>query len=295
MVPVLFAVVVFVWGTTWIAIHLQLGVVPAEVSIFWRFSLAAAVLWGWLLVSGRVQRARWRDHRWFAALGLTLFSLNFMFMYAATQHVASGIVSVVFTMATVFNALNQWAFMGRRPSARTLIGAALGIAGIAFLFAHDVLDVGLGSGTILGVLLAAGGSYCFSLGNLASLQATRSGIDLPNAVARGMLWGAALLAAVALMRGYPFIVDWRPAYFLSLLYLAVPGSVIGFVAYLSLVARVGADRAAYATVLFPVVALTISTLVEGYEWTLTAFIGLALVLAGNIVVFARWPGRRAAA
>ncbi len=293
MVPLLFAVVVAVWGTTWIAIHLQLGVVAPEVSIFWRFLLAAVVLWAWLLLTGRVQRVNWRDHRWFAVLGLTLFSLNFIFMYAATRHVASGVVSVVFTMATVFNAFNQWVLMGRRPSARTLAGAALGIAGIGFLFAHDIAGSGLGagSGTIVGVLLAAGGTYCFSLGNLASLQATRGGADLPNAVARGMLWGAGLLAVVSLVRGQNFMPDWNPVYLLSLFYLAVPGSVIGFVAYLSLVARVGADRAAYSTVLFPVVALTVSTLVEGYEWTLTTFIGLALVLVGNVVVFARFPGR----
>lgn len=291
----LFVVIVVVWGLTWFAIHLQLGTVPMEVSILWRFTLAAVVLWGALAATGRLRRARLADHRWFFVLGVTLFSANFIFMYSATWFVASGVVSVVFTMATVFNALNQWLFLRRNPSIRTLAGAGLGLGGIALLFAHDIAGAGLGGTTVIGIALALGGTYLFSLGNLASLRATAAGLDLPNAVARGMTWGAVLLAAVVLARGERFTIDLSPVYLASLVYLAVPGSVIGFLAYLSLVSRVGADKAAYATVLFPVLALAVSTAFEGYGWTPEAFVGLALVLAGNVVVFARFPGSRPAA
>src|SRR5690606_5323661 len=132
--------------------------------------------------------------------------------------------------------------------------------------------------------------------NLLSLRANQQGVDLPNAVARGMTWGAFFLALFALARGSAFTFEWTASYLASLVYLAVPGSVIAFLAYLSLVRRIGADRAAYATVLFPVVALTVSTLFEGYRWTAPAAVGFALVLAGNLLVLVRRrPGKEAAA
>ena len=292
MIAVLFAAVVGAWGFTWFAIKLQLGVVPPEVSILWRFTAAAAVLWLGLWATGRLRRVRPAQHRWFAAMGLTLFSLNFLLIYGATQYVASGIVSVVFTCATLFNALNQWLFLRKPPGGRTLAGAMLGIAGMALLFGEAFSRAGAGGGTAVGIAMALGGTYVFSVGNFISRRATGDGTDLPNAVARGMAWGVVFLLATILARGLPIVIEPSARYLLSLAYLAVPGSILGFLAYLSLVRRVGADRAAYATVLFPVVALAVSTVLEGYRWTPLALAGLPLVLAGNVVTFAPLPRLR---
>ncbi|HET8726799.1 MAG TPA: DMT family transporter [Alphaproteobacteria bacterium] len=294
MTAFLFAVLVLAWGFTWYAIKLQLGVVPMEVSICYRFALAALVMWLGLAVTRRLRPARLAQHRWFALMGLSLFGLNFLLIYDASQYIASGIVSVLFSTATVFNACNQWIFLGKRPSPRVLAGAALGIAGITLLFGAEFAELGTSHALPLGIGLALAGTFVFSLGNLASMRATGDGFDLPNAIARGMTWGAAFLAAFALARGRSFIMDPSPGYLLSLAYLAVPGSVLGFLAYLSLVARVGADRAAYATVLFPVVALAVSTVLEGYVWTPWALAGLPLILLGNVVIFARPRVRRSA-
>ncbi|QPC41881.1 DMT family transporter [Kaustia mangrovi] len=286
MTALLFAVTVLAWGFTWFAIKLQIGPVPMEVSICYRFAIAAATLWAGLALTGRLRRVPLRGHVWFAVLGVTLFALNYLLIYHATAYVTSGVIAVIFSAASVFNAFNQWLIMGRAPNARVLIGAGLGIAGIALLFGREMAATG-SSG--LGIALALGGTYVFSLGNVVSTRATAGGTDLPNAVVRCMSWGAALLAVYAAVRGGPFVLDGSPVYLASLLYLAVPGSVLAFLAYLSLVARVGADRAAYATVLFPVVALTVSTVLEGYEWSPGAFLGLGLILAGNIAIFGRWP------
>lgn len=294
MTPVLFAGLVFAWGFTWYAIKLQIGPVPMEASICYRFIVAALVMWGWLAATGRLKRARPAQHLWFALMGVSLFGLNFVLVYEATQYIASGVVSVLFSAATVFNAFNQWAFMGKRPTARVLAGAALGIAGIALLFEADFAEMEMAATVPLGIALALGGTFVFSLGNLVSLRAARGGLDLPNVVARGMSWGAAFLALLVLVRGRGFGIELTPEYLLSLLYLAIPGSVLAFLAYLTLVGRVGADRAAYATVLFPVVALTVSTMLEGYVWTPAAIAGLPLILLGNLVIFAPPLRRRAA-
>ncbi len=289
MTGFLFAAVVVAWGFTWYAIKMQFGPVSAEVSILWRFMLAAAVLWIGLAATGRLQRVRWRQHGWFAAMGFSLFGLNFVLIYNASGHIASGVVSVVFTLATIFNALNQWFFLHKVPTLRTIAGSTFGISGMVLLFGEAFAKVDATGGTALGIGLALAGTYVFSLGNLVSTRATADGTDLPNAIARGMTWGAAFLGVLTMVRGLPLVIELTPGYLLSLIYLAIPGSVLGFFAYLSLVARIGADRAAYATVLFPVIALAVSTLLEGYMWTPWALAGLPLVLLGNLVIFYKAP------
>jgi drug/metabolite transporter (DMT)-like permease len=293
MTVLLFVLVILAWGFSWFAIKLQLGSVPPEVAIFHRFVLAAALLGLGLAVTGRFRPARLAQHRRFAVLGATLFGLNFLLIYFATQYVASGVVSVVFTAATIFNAVNQWLFFGLRPQARVIAGAACGMGGIGLLFASEWAGVAGRPESALGIVLALGGTYAFSLGNLASVRAAADGTDLPNVTLRGMCWGAFFLGTFALLRGQNFAPELSWRYLGGLVYLAVPGSILGFLAYLALVARSGPARAAYVTVLFPLVALTVSTLAEGYVWTTSALIGLPLILAGNLVIFAKLPGRQA--
>jgi len=281
----LFTLVVFVWGLTWYAIRLQLGPTPTETSIFWRFLVASAIMWIGLAVTRRLKRVPLRAHLWFAALGAALFSCNFLFFYNAERFVASGVVSVVFAMASAFNVFNQWLFNGVRPTGRTVLGALLGVAGVAFLFADQLAATVAGGGSAIGLLLTIGGAYCFSLGNLASRPAAKAAGDLPNAIARAMTWGAALLAVVVAARGLSFAPSTEPVYVGALLYLAAIGSALGFLAYLALVARVGPVRAAYTTVLSPVIALAVSSLLEGYQWSPWALIGAPLILVGNAVIF----------
>jgi len=287
----LFTVVVVVWGLTWYAMRLELGPVPPETSIFWRFLVASAIMWIGLAVAGRLKRAPLSAHLWFAALGAVLFCGNFLFFYNSERFVASGVVSVVFAMATAFNVVNQGLFNRVRPSARTVAGALIGVAGVACLFADQLRATAVASGSTLGLALAIGGTYCFSLGNLASRPAAAAAGDLPNAVARAMTWGTAMLALVVVARGLSFAPSTDPVYLGALVYLAAAGSALGFLAYLALVARIGPERAAYATVLSPVIALAVSWLLENYQWSRWALIGAPLILIGDVVIFLPTFGR----
>lgn len=135
--------------------------------------------------------------------------------------------------------------------------------------------------------LALLGTLCFSAGNMLSSLQQKAGFRPLSTNAWGMLYGTLLLVGYCLLSGTPLTFEWSPRYLGSLLYLAIPGSVIGFTAYLTLVGRMGPERAAYCTVLFPLVALNISAVVEGYQWTPLALGGLLLVMLGNVLVFRR--------
>ncbi|MFP6864140.1 DMT family transporter [Pseudomonas sp.] len=281
----LYLLTVLIWGTTWIALKLQLGEVAIAASIAYRFALASLVLFAILLLSGRLQKVDKRGQLICLVQGLCLFCLNFMCFYTASQWIPSGLVAVIFSTATLWNALNARLFFKQKIAANVLVGGALGLGGLALLFWPELAGQEASHETLLGIGLALMGTLFFSAGNMLSSLQQKAGLKPLTTNAWGMLYGALMLVAICLVSGTPFGFEWNTRYIGTLLYLAIPGSVIGFTAYLTLVGRMGPERAAYCTVLFPVVALNISVFAEGYQWTAPALFGLVLVMLGNVLVF----------
>ena len=201
--------------------------------------------------------------------------------------IPSGLVSVIFSLASIFNALNARVFFGDHIAPRVILAGAFGVSGLVLLF-WDSLAVSLDWQTLWGVGWAGLGTLIFSWGNMASRANSAMGIPPALANAWGMGVGAGILLALIAVTGTPMVVPDDAVYLLALAYLAVFASVIGFTTYLLLVARIGPVQAGYATVAFPVVALLVSTLFEDYQWTPCAVAGVALALLGNVVMFARW-------
>ncbi|PVZ66423.1 DMT family transporter [Pelagibaculum spongiae] len=284
----LYLATVLIWGTTWYAIKLQLGVVDIEVSMLYRFALACIVMW--LIMGRRLQPINGKDHLFCFAQGATLFSFNFLCFYTATQTITSGLLAVVFSFATVMNALNGWWVFGQKPSIRVLLGSAIGLTGITALFAPEFSGE-MKPELLQGLGLATLGTWLFSMGNMISVRHQKKGLRPPTTNSWGLLYGVLILLLLTGLGDaqYNFDMSWQ--YSASLGYLAVFGTVIAFTTYLLLVGRIGADKAAYSTVLFPVVALLMSSWLEGYQWSMMAFVGLALVIAGNLVIFAKIPSR----
>ena len=281
----LYLLTVLIWGTTWIALKLQLGEVAIPVSIVYRFGLAALILFALLLVSGKLQKVNRRGQLICLAQGVCLFCVNFMCFLHASQWIPSGLVAVVFSTSTLWNALNARVFFKQRIARDVLGGGALGLVGLACLFWPELSGHSASHETLIGLGLALLGTLCFSAGNMLSSLQQKAGLRPLTTNAYGMLYGAAMLSVYCLLSGTPFGFEWNTRYIGSLLYLVIPGSVIGFTAYLTLVGRMGPERAAYCTVLFPVVALNVSAYAEGYQWTVPALMGLVLVMVGNVLVF----------
>jgi len=198
---------------------------------------------------------------------------------------AVGLISVIFSLATIYNAVNARIFFGDRVTGRALAAAALGACGLALLFGRDLL-VEFNASTLKGAGLAALGTMFFSLGNMVSRRNSKAGLSPLIANAWGMTYGALFLLALIAATRTPIVAPPDARYVWALLFLAIFGSAVAFTTYLLLVERIGSGRPAYATVLFPIVALSLSTLFEGYRWTWASALGLALCLTGNLVMFA---------
>jgi drug/metabolite transporter (DMT)-like permease len=291
----LYATTVLVWGSSWLAIKYQLGVVAPEVSLVYRFALAAAMMMVVCVAGRRPMRFPLRAHLRMAALGLFLFSTNYVFIYLSSGHLTSGLVAVAFSTVVAMNILLGALLFGAPIRPRIAAGAALGLAGIAIVFWHEIAAFELARGGVLGLVLALTGTASASLGMLTSGRAQAAGVPVVQANAYGMGYGTLFLTAFCLVRGTPFHFDPSFSYVVSLAFLAVFATVIGFWSYLTLLGRIGADRAAYVTVLFPIVALALSTAFEGYRWTLAAAAGIALTLLGNVLILSRRASETAAA
>lgn len=282
----LYAVMVMAWSFSWYALALQPGIVANEVSIAYRFAIAAAIMMIWAVASGRRMRFALIEHVRFAAMGMLIFSTNFLLFYYGSTYLVSGLLSVVFSLASLTNVFMAALIFRDLPSPRLVLAGAVGFAGIVLMFWPKVTQGGFDTGVATGLALCITGTLFFSAGSLISAQFSKRRAEVPlvSANAWGMLYGALWCTVLALAFGKPFNWDPRLDYLWSLIFLAVVSTVIAFAAYLTLVGRIGSGRAGYATVIFPIFALLVSTVLEGYQWTFTAFAGLVLVLIGNVLV-----------
>lgn len=290
----LFLIATAIWGSTWLAIKFQLGVVDAQVSVAYRFALAALILGGYCVATRRSLAYPRRAHAWFLLQGATFFGLNYIGVYVAERYVASGLVAVVFSTIVFMSPIGTRIAFGTPIGTGTMLGAVLGVAGVALLFLPELREAGEGGDAALGIAYALGATFIAALGNLTSMRLQREGWGLFPSTAWGMAYGALVCAIAAVVAGAHWSFDARTGYILSLVYLAVLGSVVAFGAYLALLRQVGPGTASFVGVSTPVVAMLLSTLFEGYRWTWIAAAGVVLAVAGNLIAL-RVPGRSARA
>lgn len=283
----LYTLVVLIWGSSWYGIELQLGVVAPQVSLAYRFLLAAIMLLGYCAITKRRLRFSKAANLLMAVQGLCLFCGNYILFYFAGSHLVSGLIAVCFSTISIMNILNLAVFFRQKIDRRAFLAALIGLSGLCLVFYPEISHGGLGAEPVLGLGLSLIAAYLASLGNMISVRLKALEIPVVQSNTIGMSFGAVFCICFAFAAGASFNYDPRPAYTISLVGLAFFATVIGFGCYLHLVQRIGAARAAYTSVMFPIVALTLSTFLENYHWSPLAGLGFALVLSGNLLVLWR--------
>lgn len=290
-VPVLYAIVVLVWGSTWYAIKLQLGPVPEELSVAWRFGLASLLLFGLARVSGHSLGVARSIYPFVVLQGLLMYSVSYVLVYFASSHITTGLIAVLYSSIVIFNGVFERMFYGTAFDRRLLMAAVVGLTGTALVFWPEVRALSFEDRVVVGLTWSMASVVAAALGNMAAIRNTRNGIPVVLINAHGMAWGALFSLLVVIVRGRPIVFSTDPVYVASLLYLAVFGSCVAFGAFMALLKRIGAGRASYVSVLFPIIALLLSTLFEGYRWGGAAMAGVILILGGNWLALSRVPDR----
>ena len=283
----LFISTLIVWGPTWYIIKFQLGIVDPMTSVFYRFFLSSIIILVFCVFKKINLRFSFKEHLLIAALGISLFNINYVFFYLSTVHLISGFVALCFSSILFMNVVNNIVFKRKYPKIMTLVGGLIGTLGLLFIFYDEIISFEFSKGTSIGILLGVLATYFASIGNLISEYTSKIKLNVVAVTGYGMLYGSVTLLIYLLVVGIDLNFDFSYRYIISLLYLSIFGSVFGFILYLSIIKNIGANDAAYVAIIMPLIALIISTIFEGLIWDMNLYIGAFLVLFGNILILKR--------
>ena len=288
-----FTICTLIWGSTWFVIRDQVSVVPASWSVTYRFLVAGFAMLGLALARREPLRLDAAGWRFAAAIGISQFVGNFNLVYRAEEHITSGVVAVVFALLLVPNAVLARLFLGQRMGRQLIAGSAVAMAGIVLLFLHEArVDPHGPREALTGIAFTLAAVLCASTSNVLQATETAKRYPMLPTLAAAMLIGAAIDALIAWRLSGPPVIEPRAAYLAGILYLGLFGSAIAFPLYYGVIRVIGPAKAAYSSVIIPVIAMLISTLLEGYRWTPLAVSGAVLAAAGLVIALrARRPAR----
>ncbi len=288
----LFFIPSLIWGSTWYTIKFQLGIVDPIMSVAYRFFIASTILILYCLLFKLKLRFSYEEHLLFVLQGVLLFGMNYWLVYLAEVQLTSGLIAVVFSLVVFTNAIFGALFIRAKITWNIALGGILAILGTALIF-KDEVSLLFGKTVVLSAIIMSFGSLLLaSLGNVLSAYSQRKKLPLIQSNAFSMMYGSLAVFIVGLIIGKRVNFEISSSYILSLLYLAVFGSIIAFSTYLKIIGRIGPAKGSYALVLVPVIAMIFSTFFESYQWQKSALLGMPVLIIGNLVAMEKLkPGK----
>lgn len=280
----LFIIPALIWGSTWYVIKFQLGAVDPLLSVSYRFAMGSFILFVYTRFRKLNMKFSPAEHARMGLQGMLLFGFNYWLVYLSEETLTSGLVAITFSTLIFMNIFFSAIFLGTKVKKEVILGGILGVSGTILMFYQEIRQTGLNEALISGLIFCIIGVLFASMGNITSAYNQKKKIPVVQANTYGMLYGSIIMFTIALFSGKEIMIETSQSYLLSLLYLAVFGSVIAFTTYLTLIGRLGADKAGYVIVVLPVIALSISAIFENYQITLYSVAGMLLIILGNLIV-----------
>ncbi|NBC84162.1 MAG: EamA family transporter [Bacteroidetes bacterium] len=289
---ILFLIPSLIWGSTWFVIKFQLGVVHPVLSVAYRSGIAGVLLLLGCLLFRQNLKYNLKQHLFIALQGLCLYSVNYWMVYIAENYLTSGLIAVMFSLIMFMNIALNSIILKAPLRKEALVGGILGITGTFFVFKQELMQMSTTENYAFAVIICLGSMTLASFGNIISARNQKNKLPVLQTNAFGMTYGALILVVISLFLRIELTFDPSGSYVLSLIYLAIFGSIVAFSSYLSLLGKIGPDRAAYTILLIPIIAMVISTIFEDYQWRQSAILGILLVVTGNLLIInKKWVNR----
>jgi len=194
------------------------------------------------------------------------------------------LAAVSFSGIIFINSLFGSLFLKKKSEPKVFVGAIMGCIGTFILFRTDLSRIALEDLPVFHLVVCFISVVVASLGNITSARNQANGLPVIQTNAFGMLYGGITVGLIALFSGVPMSFDTSLEYISSLVYLSIFGSILAFGAYLTLIGKIGADKAAYVLIMIPIIAVSLSIVFEDYPFGWEVIGGILLILGGNIVV-----------
>lgn len=283
-----------IWGTTWWVITYQIGSVSPAIGVFYRFLLSSLIMFMFAYTTGqKLFIYSLKYHLIFVLQGLFNYSLNYILTYQAEKMANSAYVALTFTSLLYFNMIGLKIWFKKRVSSNLIAGGIIGASGIALVFWHEIIGLNFHDQLqIKGILLGLLATFFASLGNMFGHQNHQNKIPVSVFSAYAMMYGALFSLGISTFLNEPISFPLTLSFLSSLVYLSVFGTVIAFWSYQNLIGSIGADKAAYTSIISTAIAVFISHIYEKLTLTPNLIVGITLCLLGN--VFALWKKSKTA-
>lgn len=282
---ILYVVTVLIWGSTWIGIKFQLSAAHPALLVGSRFLFSGILL---MLLSKFILKASFKLNRkqFFLLLiqSFFLFCFNYLTIYLAEGHLTSGIVCILFSLMVIFNGIGSTLFFGEKLNRKFWMGASLGLLGILTLFSKEIIAFKLTHEQLLGVFFTVASTLSASIGNLLSKKLFQEKVSIYSVTSLSMLIGSFYTFLGCLLMKVPFQINTSSSFYISFFYLSIFGSIVAFLSYFTLLKKIGPAKAAYSTVVTPLVAISLSLFFHEMQWSITLLIGAILCLLGNVLI-----------
>ncbi len=287
-----FMLVTLIWGSTWIVITGQLGVVPPSWSVTYRFAVAGIAMFAFAMIRRERLWPGYPALAFAVVLGIAQFALNFNFVYRAEQHITSGLVAVLFALLIVPNTLLGRIFLTTPLQGRFLAGAGIAIIGVGMMIVHEYRAAALGPAAVLtGTAFTLAGVLSASIANVMQGSRIARAQSMTVMLAWAMLFGTLADGSYAWITTGPPVIETTAVYIGGVLYLGVMASALAFPLYFNVIRAVGPGQAAWSSVLVPIIAMGFSTVLEGYRWAPLSIAGGVVALIGLVIAVAKRPER----
>ena len=280
----LFSVCSLIWGTTWFVIKFQIDSTSPITGVFYRYLLAAVMMYVINIVFIKQKlKYPFANHKFFILQGLFNFCLNYILTYISEKYINSGLVALTFTALIYFNMFGMHQIYKKVISKNVIYGALLGFIGIVLLFWKEIMNFNADQMTIYGIIIGIVATFFASVGNMFAYKNHLMKVPVMTFNMYGMMYGAMFSLLIGLVTGQSFILPMTSSFLWSLAYLSFFGTVVAFWAYQTLVGTIGAERAAYTSIISPVIAVTISMYYENVNFTPQLFAGMIFCFVGNLL------------
>jgi drug/metabolite transporter (DMT)-like permease len=289
-----FSIIYFVWGSTFLAIRVGVREVPPLILAAMRFSVAGAVLYAWMRARGEPSPTA-RQWKSASLLGIVIFVFDYGLLFWSEQRVPSGVAAVMLATIPAFMALSEIFFLRtQRLTIRLVLALLIGIGGVAVLMSHS-LDLGGAPIDKLGAVALIFASISWSIASVMTRKLPLPDSKVMSAGAQMLSGGLFLVIAAAAFSEFrnfhPTTVSREV--WLSLLYLIVAGSIIGFTAYVWLIHHESPTKVGTYAYVNPLVAVLVGYFLGGEALTTRTILGTLFVLI-SVVVITTTPAKKSA-
>ena len=272
---------VLIWSTTFYAITLQLGSVTTPTyAVGLRFGCAATLLFAWLAIRKEPISLSVSMQALTALSGVSSYGISYVLTYVAEEAIPSGLVAIAFTLMVFLTPALARLTYGTPITRRTWLGGGLGVLGVVLCFLPDVLRVDVSSTLVTGMAAMAVAALASSVGAVCSMRLNLQNVPVVTYTAWAMAYGAVCALVYGALSGQSFHLDGRPLFWFAFAYLTLPGTIVTFLSYLTLLKREGSARAMYISVMAPIGAVVVSILWEGLRPQALTWLGIVVAITG---------------